>query len=399
MVLLQLENLSSTNRLIILSLEIALSFLCLEFFLLFFERFSKKRNINGDILRKPEDSSNSKHLTFQNYFQILQFRELSWGILFFLLGMMIIMQIIGDFYIVQDWIKLMFAYARNLNFLLALSLFSYSLETSELKSNHFLISKILGSLSGITLLIMLVWPEFSEICLYISLPFTLFILIQYGRVTFLRTKELMNFRYPFFILFFGLLLFIAGFFVTRGLFIPIFESNGRLAGDVIQFFGIFACGIAFFFLPSLDELNWLDKLYQLYVIHPLDGLCLYSYNFKSQATEAKFSLESDLTTSIILSINTIAQEIAEKEKSGIDVIHKDDFTIILEFGPHCICAIIAAADSLTLRKKIHLFCSKFEEKYSQYLIDWSGNTSRFLETSKIVKEVFHPDSKEENSKN
>ncbi len=388
MVLFQIESLSS---ILSLSFEIVIAFLCLEFFLLFFERYSHKKvkpNTNPSLIKLE---SQEESFSIYKYLRIMQNRELSWGIMFFLFALMMILQISGDFYVERLEIQLIFKYAQNLAYIFALTLFTYSLEHSELHLNSYTLSKILGVLSLGTVLIMIFWPDISEVALYLTIIPVFIVLVQYGWVTFQHTKDLKAFRHPFFALFYGLGLFIGGYFLSRMFFdardFPGIGISGRLIGDIIQLGGILMCAVAFFFLPSLDELNWVAKIQNLYVIYP-NGLCLFSYNFEKEQLSSQPSLESDLTTSVIVSINALARDVARREKSGIKVIRKENFTILLEFGDQCICALITSEEGLIIKKKIHQFCQAFEKQYAPILERWSGNTTQFESAQKLVKEVF-----------
>ncbi|MHA1675226.1 MAG: hypothetical protein ACTSYI_16570 [Promethearchaeota archaeon] len=402
--LFQIESLSS---ILSLSFEIVIAFLCLEFFLLFFERYSHKKGGQPSNSSSNKPESKTKSNTLYNYLRIMQNRELSWGIMFFLFSLMMILHVSGDFYTERPEIKLIFKYAQNLAYIFALTLFTYSLENSELHLNHYTLSKILGVLSLGTMLIMIFWPDITEVVLYLTILPVFVVLVQYGWITFQHTKDLRAFRHPFFALFYGLGLFIGGYFLTRMFFdardFPGIGISGRLIGDIIQLVGISSCAVAFFFLPSLDELNWVAKIQQLFVIYP-NGLSLFSYNFDqgqlsshtssssspshSPSHSPSPSLESDLTTSVIVSINTLAQEVSHRQKSSIRVIRKENFTILLEFGDQCICALITSEEGLIIKKKIHQFCQAFEKQYAPMLERWSGNTSQFDSAQKIVKEVF-----------
>ncbi|MHA1888020.1 MAG: hypothetical protein ACTSX0_08325 [Promethearchaeota archaeon] len=401
MILIEFDSLSI---LLSLSLEIAIAFLCLEFFLLFFHQFSEKKPQKNRALKDNSNSllcstkfwkKNSKYFKkINNVLHLLQVRELGWGLMFFLIGNMMIFQIIGDFYLKNENIRLVFIYGRNLEFVLSITLFSYSLESSELKSNRYLFSYGFGLLSVVILIFTLVYSQITLFFLFLVIPLTFILLFQYGLVTYVQTKKFRTFRYPFFGLFLGFFLFIFGFLISQVFFstsdIPNIDLSGRLVGDLIQMSGIFLLAIAFFFLPSLNEFTWYNYLKKLLVIHQT-GLCLFGYEFQTQKTLTKTVTDEDLTTSLLLTINMITQEITASNESKTDVIHTDETSIIFEFGENCTIALFVTEDSITIRKKIREFCLSFEEKYADYLAKWSGNTEYFASAENLIKKIFSPE--------
>lgn len=404
---------TSLSVMISFSLEIVITFLSFEFFLLFFEQYSKKTN------ESISNNTSSKFSIIQNkepnqilnisafrrvilkitkickkLLSILQNRELCWGIMFFLIGNMMVLQIIGDFYFSEKKIRYFFIYGRNLEFILSLSLFSFSLESSELKTNNYLISKGFGLLSAAIFIFTVFSPQITIILLLLAIPLILFLLIQYGWITLIQTKKFRTFRYPFYALFLGFFLFIAGFLISQLLFntrdLPNLDLSGRLVGDFIQLFGILLLAVAFFFLPSLNEFTWYDKLQKMFVIHPT-GLCLFGYDFLKFQAISEASTDTDLTTSLLLAMNTIAQEITPQKSSKSDVIHKDNLVILFEFGMYCFIALFVSEDSITIRKKLREFSGSFERMFSAQLKKWSGNTNQFETAERLIFKIFTPD--------
>lgn len=396
----------SLSVLLSLSLEITIAFLSLELFLIFFRQYSKKKDkylrliLNNTYPSNPKEKSDKKNKRnkkigkdFQKILKILQIRELSWGLMFFLIGNMMILQIIGDFYTKNENIRIIFVYARNLELILAMTLFVFSLESGELKSNRYIFSYIFIFLSGVLLVVTLIFARLTLIILYLGIPLIFLILFQFGLITYYHTRKFKIFRLPFFGLFIGFFLFIAGFILSQVLFsatdIPGIDLSGRMVGDFIQLTGILLLAVAFFFLPSLKEFTWYENLKKLLVIHQT-GLCLFGYNFQTKEKLNNSTTDEDLTTSLLLSINMITQEITTSSESQTDVVHTDETVIIFEFGKFCTIALFVWEDSITVRRKVKEFCKKFEESYSVYLKNWSGNTTPFQNAEKLIHEIFSP---------
>jgi hypothetical protein len=184
----------------------------------------------------------------------------------------------------------------------------------------------------------------------------------------------------------GMIMFLFGFLSSTDLFLLIFGWGSRILGDFLQLLGVVACALSFYNLPSLHEMAWFDKIQKLYVIYP-SGICVFEYSFHQQKVK-EGAILSDLTTSAIMAIKDLIQDMSAKGKEIVESIRKDQFILLLVQGSHIISVVISSEDSLVLREKNRLFCAQFESTYQQFLQNWSGNVSTFKKADEIVKQVF-----------
>ncbi len=382
---------------ILLGLEIVISFFCLEFFLLFFSRYVSRSS-------KPAEISQDKKLSnyiilerLEKYLNLLKNRELSFVMFFFMVAMMNILFILGDFYSGNSTAREFFLYAGYLEFIFSFVFLASSLEQHELRRNKFMFTRIFGFLGIITVIVLMFFPKFALIITYIAFPTAILMIMQYGNILVKRSRGLHRILYPSISLIIGLLLFTAGFIFSVEAMINIFGWWIRLLGDILQCLSVFLFATTFYFLPSISELDWLTKVQTLYVIHP-SGLSLYQYQFREKNT-----LEADLTTSVIVTIKAMFQEMIANPKEGVRSIRRENFTIVLTSGKYIISVIIADDDSISLHEKNQVFCNAFEDTFAEKLQTWNGDVKPFEETEALVKEIFttrsQPSTENNNSQN
>ncbi len=370
---------------ILLCMNVLIAFFCFEFFFFFFQRYRNQR-VKTQYYQEEKNRSGLDRKKLREYSVFLKNRELGWGILYFFLGYMMVMFVIGDFFINDLQIRSAFRYAGYLDFAIAMTIFCYFLEQNELHKNHHRFTQILiVSLAGL-ILCLLFFSDYAIYIIYFIIPITLGLSIQYAVLMIKQIRGMRKFNFPYYSFSVGMIMFLSGFLSSTDLFLQTFGWGSRILGDFLQFLGVVACALSFYNLPSLHEMAWFDKIQKLYVIYP-SGICVFEYSFHQQKIK-EGDILSDLTTSAIMAIKDIIQDVSSKGKDIVESIRKDQFILLLAQGSHIISVIISTEDSLVLREKNHLFCTQFESTYQHILQNWSGNVSAFKKTDEIVKQVF-----------
>jgi hypothetical protein len=213
-------------------------------------------------------------------------------------------------------------------------------------------------------------------------------ILHYGKVIWIRVKGLRRLALPVYALFFGFFLLFLGFLATTDQANTYFGIIGRLLGDLTQMFAIAMFALAFYFLPSFSEFDWVDKIRALFVVHP-SGISLFNYNF--QVNDKTQRYESDLTTGAIVAIKAMMQDMSTQKKSNVQSIRKEDFTMLLEYGKNVICVLLTDQESVSLREKIKSFCHEFERTYNNQLEKWYGKVDHFNSAKTIVEKIFSAD--------
>jgi hypothetical protein len=371
-----------------LSIEVVIMFFCFEFFILFFSRYLKRSKKSNALSKTRGFKIQNIPEQFNQYLNQMKNREFAWGLLFFLLGIMFILFIIGDYYTNLADRKLIIDFGY-ICFFLGATIFSISIERNELKRLNLAYSKFFIFIFILLVVTILMQSELSKVVSGISLvSFSLFGLLYMNNLV-ENVEGSRKYSLPIYSLLIGVISFVTGFSFSTDFMVEQFGLVIRLSGDLISLFGLIMCALSFFNLPNFSEFDYLDKIRAIYVINP-SGISLFSHFFREDEQEEK--IESDLTTGAIIAINSILQDMASKEGKSdgkkLESIQKNDFTMLLEYGKHVICVLLADEDSKTLRDKIQIFCDVFELRYKKQLKNWFGKTDHFNSATDIVEKVF-----------
>lgn len=402
-------------RIVLLTLEVMIAFLCFQFSVLFFIRYSSRKWQNleylriyqqekkkQDVKKKTEEKigSNEKdeadnqvedlspqlkyYKDLLGYGAVVKDREVAWGCMFSMLLFMRIMIILADFYSGDIPTRSAFLLAGFLEMVIAFTLMAYSFEQRELKSNNFLITKIyLGIFALIIIFLFVNLSNVSYFISFTSLLFALIMQIQYARIIILRSKGLGSVLIPNFLLMAGLLCFTGGFVLSSDYIQQLWGNyNTRLIGNLLQVIGVILCGFSFYLIPHFDDMDWIDKIRNIYIVHP-SGIALFQHEFRKSSIS-----ETDLTTSALIAIKSLIQELGGKKKESLSSIQRGYTSISIESGKNIFSVIMADADSLSVRAKNRSFCQKFEEKYGKHVQNWNGDISIFSGAKELIGEIF-----------
>ncbi|MHA2002140.1 MAG: hypothetical protein ACTSVU_08635 [Promethearchaeota archaeon] len=375
------------SRELLLGFEVIIAVICIQFFILFLTRYSnqktKSKMIHETNLKFPLSSGTmSTPKGFQEYLNIMQGREFLWCMIYFLLGLVKILQIIGDFYIILPEDREIFVFSADLSIVFVFILISFLLERYELKENHFLLTKIFAGILIILMISLIFFSDFSILITFCAIPPIYVLLFQYIRETYRKSLGFHHLLFIYFGLSLGLFLFTSGYLFTTSPFLSWLGWVSRLVGDVIQLIGLVLLAWSFYIVPVLDEYEWLDKIRAIYIIHP-HGICLYHHQFRIAENQ-----ESDLSTSAIYTINEMVQQMSPKKRQKSISFLKDNFTILIKSGESVLSVIIADSDSIFLREKNSAFCKEFESQFSKEINYWNGNVSIFRNADQITEIIF-----------
>ena len=112
-----------------------------------------------------------------------------------------------------------------------------------------------------------------------------------------------------------------------------------------------------------------------------DGRCMVDVTFKG------VSVETDLITGALSAVGELIKESVHSEKR-LKTIDQEDVKIMISYGEHVNACLIADKETVELRKKVDTFLNLFEDKYKQYIEDWSGALRPFMGAYKTIEEIF-----------
>jgi len=185
--------------------------------------------------------------------------------------------------------------------------------------------------------------------------------------------------------------FYSGLFITG-------SSNGLIGlyfplGDIIL---IIKCGAiiggtilmvyAWKSLPDLSELNWMQKMQQLLIIHSETSSLLYKYYFKT-SEKGEEGVDSDLAESAIGGIDMLLGEILA-DSGHIKEIDHGNKRIYFVHGKFTISILISTGASTEFQYRLEMFHLTFEKRFNEELSDFSGDISSFKNVEQIIREYF-----------
>jgi len=112
-----------------------------------------------------------------------------------------------------------------------------------------------------------------------------------------------------------------------------------------------------------------------------DGRCMVDVTFKG------ISVETDLITGALSAVGDLIKESVHSQKQ-LKTIDQEDIKIMISYGKHVNACLIADKETVELRKKVDSFLNLFEEKYEEYIRDWSGALRPFMGAYKTIEEIF-----------
>ncbi|MFX1574124.1 MAG: hypothetical protein ACFFB0_15375 [Promethearchaeota archaeon] len=122
----------------------------------------------------------------------------------------------------------------------------------------------------------------------------------------------------------------------------------------------------------------------LYIIYD-DGRGIYNYTFQKEVDQ-----DPGLVSGMFSAITSFIKEMT-KSTEALKKIDHGDITILLEYGNKIFGALfIKGTQSSEVRMPLKDFVQKFEEKYKNILMEWTGSLNQFKDedNKKLVEEIF-----------
>ncbi|MFX1294168.1 MAG: hypothetical protein ACFFD2_04840 [Promethearchaeota archaeon] len=270
--------------------------------------------------------------------------------------------------------------------LLGMAFLVYLAETIIPKNTHYLFT----ILSCATLASIFFVPlETAKYILYIMLPTVFMIIFLFFGYLIRKTSG--SVRYNFILVLFGQFLFGAGQVVNTDIvsnwFLTVVGFNIRLIGLMAIIGGLALMALAFWRLPSFNELEWHSKLLQLFVITNSHSICCVHYTFKESVAEDKKNIDSDLLSSGVAGMSSFIKEITSSKMHLREVDH-GDIKILFEYGQYITIALLAEETLQIYSHKLNKFMKHFETEFKKNLVNWTGSISEFRPSINIINRIF-----------
>lgn len=344
-------------REIILMVEMIIVVLNIQFALIFLNRYLKQKGVKNNML-------------------------LSWTVLFFCFAITYFLFILSDFYVSTNERPILL----NISYIFIGSgqtLLFFNIE-KEMKSKKYIFTKIVSGVLSFFIINTIFNFIYSTSFSMIFWGLFLVLLIVFGNKYLTRIRQTWKLNIYGFII--GATLSIVGWVGISDLGMSMLGIEFRLVGDFFIVIGKSLITLFFVGLPRLSEIDYLDKINKLFVMHD-SGRGLYEYSFKeaidSKVEDSKSALYAGGLAAVTQTITTLI-----KSKEHLEIVDHGDVKIMFEYGRNIINVLIVDEAIDILKEKLKKLTDDIENLYQDVLSSWDGNLSSFALLDTIIHENF-----------
>ncbi len=310
-----------------------------------------------------------------------QFRRIvdvrvAWATFFF--GMMVNRGsfILADFYYAAEPMNTILTKLGYIGMILALSAFFYAIEEIlPYDTKHlFFLAGLVHVLLAIA--IPRVWLDLVAVSIaLITLPGVM-LFLNYTRksTTGELKKNVERIVATFLVGYFGFV--FASDMVYYSFGVPLY-----LVGEVLLVVGITGFGVGLIYTPTLDELDWMQQLVELYIIQE-GGLLVYHHEFEENA-----EIDQVLTAAGISGVQSLFQEITRSD-TGLNIVSVGDFSILFAHSLTFTSVLISRQPYTVLLAKLKEFTADFETMFGMIIQNFEGTLREFSSANELVSSIF-----------
>jgi hypothetical protein len=166
-------------------------------------------------------------------------------------------------------------------------------------------------------------------------------------------------------------------------------------GEQVYIFGAFllvtglvVMGVAVLGSPALDELDWNEKMLELYVIHS-SGVLMYHHKFIPTV-----DLDENLTAAGLTGAQELFKEITQS-KTGLNTLSVGEISILFAHKTDFTTALVAKQAYRVLLGKIKDFSDQFELLFGDAVKTFGGEVSQFNQAGRLAIRLFSPGTSEQ----
>lgn len=324
--------------------------------------------------------------------KIKTFQEFGFAMLFFGFSLIAISNLIGNFFLDNGLISPFFIWNDGnirlllMNIIYIISSFFviifiyFSEKYQDLMVKKYLFTFIFLIFSILLIILLIIELELASIINFIFwILFTSFISLYLYKLLKIQKGNLLDlakFYTSFFIL-------IVGSVLSTEIIVQFF--NLLFIGSIFQLTGICLVFLFFFKIEPFAELDWKNKVQDIYIINHQSGIGLYHKSFNQGFKDA---VDSQIVSGAISSVNVILKTITDKEHSEFSVIKKQD-KILSVFTSELITGVIISNEELKLIKPyLQKLVNKIESVYFNILINWDSDVTIFEPVEAIIKNIL-----------
>ena len=178
----QIFPISGGLRVLMIGIEFMIAYFCFQFAAIFIIRYYLRTKKSFYSLTKKYSGLQHFKEQVDEYMNLLKDRELAWGSLFLMLGLMYLFFIIADFYTPSQEIRVIFLTMGYAFYICGITVLTYSLEKNELRKTNFLYTKLLGIILSGFFLSIFIDTNIAKTISSFSLIISIFAILHYGKV-------------------------------------------------------------------------------------------------------------------------------------------------------------------------------------------------------------------------
>ncbi len=174
-----------------------------------------------------------------------------------------------------------------------------------------------------------------------------------------------------------------GFFLTTDVLINALGILSRLIGSLMQILSFSAIFYIFVKLPSLSEINWLEKVEEVYIINK-EGFCLFYKSFMNTVIK----MDKHLISGALTTINIMLNELTSSKDIGTSIIRKENKVVSIYSGSLLTGVIISENKLANIELYLRELILHLEQLYYNVIKKWDGDLEIFSPIGDIIDEIF-----------
>lgn len=156
----------------------------------------------------------------------------------------------------------------------------------------------------------------------------------------------------------------------------------HMIGMIFIIISILMVSYGFSAFETFTDLNWKEKLRELYVISG-SGICMYAYSFEKNQPLA----DADLLAGGFSGIQLLLSEMVKTTES-LQLIDYQNVKIMVEQTADIIFVLIITEESSFLPYKLKLFSEEFHTFFKDILQHWIGELNAFQPSKTLIQRIF-----------
>ncbi len=183
---------------------------------------------------------------------------------------------------------------------------------------------------------------------------------------------------------------ILGWFLVPTSEVTFFDPVvGGLVIRSVQIMGLILIAAVLVKLPIFFELDWREKLIQLFVVVRDKGIPVVHLKFQRAElpTSERVDVDGDLAAAGMMGITAMLKEISRSTEE-LKIIDHGDLKILLDHGTHFFIALIVQEKMNIYWDRLSRLHKTIETYFGDVLKSWDGNLKYFNPLELLVKHIF-----------